>query len=580
MNSLSHKLLLCLITSALLGCVSNQAEFEDAQSDEQLMQTAQPNPGEQETIEYGHFTEEQLYQTIISELGAQRGVLDQAGDRYFKLAMETKDPSIIQRAIQFASVNNDVQALTELGLLWVEIAPDTTAAHLMLSYQLLESGLFEQALGHMIQIIELGGQFDFTALSARTTQVDTATREALIASLRTLSLSHPSQRSLKLSLVRLLDQNQQTQQGLAVLQTLIKTEGDDPQLAVVNAQLLQKLDRGNEAIKSLKKSVRSNPDNSALRFSYARLLIQNDELAQARQQFETLIINNPTDYETLYSIALLNLEMEDFEAASSAFTRLISANQRVDESHFYLGYIAEQGSHLEQAISHYRNVRIGTSNFLAAQQQATRFAIELDQLESAHRWLSQLSQGQPRLEVLFTTIESSALIQAGHLVPAQQLLTQAIETHPLDTDLLFARVLLYDRIKDPVSAEADLRRIISLEPDDSRALNHLGYMLADQTTRFDEALELLELAIAISPDDPAIIDSLAWVQYKLGRYEQAAANLRRAFAVFPDPEVASHLGEVLWTLGKQEEASQIWNNALQDTPDSELLKNVMERFIP
>ena len=103
-------------------------------------------------------------------------------------------------------------------------------------------------------------------------------------------------------------------------------------------------------------------------------------------------------------------------------------------------------------------------------------------------------------------------------------------------------------------------------------------MLADQTTRFEEALELLELAIAISPDDPAIIDSIAWVQYKLGRYGEALANLGRAFAAFPDHEGASHLGEVLWVMGREDEAIQVWQNALEATPDSELIKEAMERL--
>ena len=119
-----------------------------------------------------------------------------------------------------------------------------------------------------------------------------------------------------------------------------------------------------------------------------------------------------------------------------------------------------------------------------------------------------------------------------------------------------------------------------MQPDDSRALNHLGYMLADQTTRFEEALELIQRAIAIAPDDPAIIDSLAWAQYKLGNYEQALINLRRAFAAFPDHEVASHLGEVLWQMGREEEASAIWQNALEARPDSELIRDVIERFQP
>jgi len=139
---------------------------------------------------------------------------------------------------------------------------------------------------------------------------------------------------------------------------------------------------------------------------------------------------------------------------------------------------------------------------------------------------------------------------------------------------------MHDGLNDMPSSEQDLRRIITLLPDDSRALNHLGYMLADRTTRFEEALNLIEKAIAVSPDDPAIIDSLAWAQYKLGRYEEAVDNLRRAFAAFPDHEVASHLGEVLWVSGQESEALRVWNDALEETPDSDLIKEAMQRLNP
>ena len=118
-------------------------------------------------VEYGSFTKAQLYQAIISELGAQRGVLEDAGDSYFNLALETKDLGIIRRAVQFASANNDLNALLQLGLLWSEIDPSDPQPELMLSFQFLETGNYEQALSHMARVIELGGEIDFSALSAR-----------------------------------------------------------------------------------------------------------------------------------------------------------------------------------------------------------------------------------------------------------------------------------------------------------------------------------------------------------------------------------------------------------------------------
>ena len=175
-------------------------------------------------------------------------------------------------------------------------------------------------------------------------------------------------------------------------------------------------------------------------------------------------------------------------------------------------------------------------------------------------------------------IEANLLMQLEETDRANAVLSDMLQRYPNDTDLLFTRVLLHDSLGDMESSERDLRRIITLQPDDFRALNHLGYMLADRTTRFQEALELLEQAIALAPDDPAVIDSLAWAQYKVGRYEDALQNLRRAFAAFPDHEVASHLGEVLWVMGREQEALQVWEDALEETPDSPIVSEAMERL--
>jgi len=529
-------------------------------------------------IEYGNFTEEQLYQAIISELGAQRGEIEDAGNNYFDLAFSTRDLGVIQRAVQFASINNDLNALLQLGLLWADVVQNDPQPHLLLSYQFLESGNFEQALSHMARVIDLGGNIDFAVLSSRTGRLAPEARTGLIANLRELRREYPQQESIQMALVRLLAQNQQFTKALTELKAVKQRLPLTSEIVVLESQLQQSLENPVQALRTLRNGVREFPDDNDLRLSYARLLIQQDDYPEAQNQFRLMMERNPQDWETLYSIALLDVEMENYSNAASAFQRLIGVEQRVDESQFYLGYVYEQQEDFIRAIEHYRQVRIGTNNFLAAQQQATRFSIQLGELEDAHQWLSQMSRGQPRLEVLFTTIEAGALQQYGHNTEAKALLDSALNRYPNDADLLFARVIYYDSIGDRNGSETDLRQIILMQPEDSRALNHLGYMLADQTTRYEEAVELLERAIAISPDDPAIIDSLAWAQYKLGNYEDALANLRRAYAAFRDHEVASHLGEVLWVMGRQDEALRVWNEALQETPDSPLIKEAMERL--
>jgi len=201
-----------------------------------------------------------------------------------------------------------------------------------------------------------------------------------------------------------------------------------------------------------------------------------------------------------------------------------------------------------------------------------------ERFDEAHALVLSVSEGRPELEIMLVAVEVDALMSTNQLERADALLSATLEIYADNVDLLFARALLSDRQGNLARAEEDLRRIIALEPQNATALNQLGYTLADRTDRHEEALALLERAIAADPEDPAIIDSLAWAQYKLGRYEEALANLERAFAVFPDAEVAAHLGEVLWMMGRQDDANRVWNEALRERPDSAILLNTIERL--
>src|SRR5690606_27010481 len=126
--------------------------------------------------------------------------------------------------------------------------------------------------------------------------------------------------------------------------------------------------------------------------------------------------------------------------------------------------------------------------------------------------------------------------------------------------------------------ERDLRDIIEREPDNATALNALGYTLADRTTRYAEAKALIERAHQLNPEDAATLDSLGWVNYRLGNLEEAERYLRAALARFPDHEVAAHLGEVLWVQGRQREARKVWSEALQAQPDSPILRSTIKRL--
>ncbi|MCY1415300.1 Beta-barrel assembly-enhancing protease [compost metagenome] len=158
------------------------------------------------------------------------------------------------------------------------------------------------------------------------------------------------------------------------------------------------------------------------------------------------------------------------------------------------------------------------------------------------------------------------------------MLDQALQQYPEDLSLLYTRAMLAEKRDDLAQMEKDLRAIIQREPDNAMALNALGYTLSDRTTRYAEAKSLIEQAHRINPEDPAVLDSLGWVNYRLGNLDEAERLLRQALERFPDHEVAAHLGEVLWAQGKQREAKKVWSNALKEQPDSPILRSTVLRL--
>jgi len=126
--------------------------------------------------------------------------------------------------------------------------------------------------------------------------------------------------------------------------------------------------------------------------------------------------------------------------------------------------------------------------------------------------------------------------------------------------------------------ERDLQQILKKDPNHGDALNALGYTLADQTDRYPEALGYIERALAQKPDSPAFLDSMGWIQYRLGNRDQALTYLRRAYDLLKDGEIAAHLGEVLWVNGQRDEALQVWDGILAKDPKSEHVLKAKERF--
>ena len=127
-------------------------------------------------------------------------------------------------------------------------------------------------------------------------------------------------------------------------------------------------------------------------------------------------------------------------------------------------------------------------------------------------------------------------------------------------------------------AEKDLKKILTLQPDNHNALNALGYILATHTNRKKEALHYLEQALQLSPNDPIYMDSMAWLLYRMGKIADSLELLYKAYKIDEAPIIATHLGEVLWANGQPKQAEAIWKKAWQTDPNDKELLNTLKQY--
>ena len=174
--------------------------------------------------------------------------------------------------------------------------------------------------------------------------------------------------------------------------------------------------------------------------------------------------------------------------------------------------------------------------------------------------------------------EVQLLLDEKKLAEAREVLNKANAESPDDVDLVYQEAMVDERLNRLDDMEQLLRRILVLQPDNSQALNALGYSLADRNLRLDEALTMVRQAHELSPADPFIVDSLGWVEYRMGHYDAATTLLTQAYSSRKDTEIAAHLGEALWAEGKHDEAARVLRDAHKVDAGNEVLKQTMARL--
>jgi tetratricopeptide (TPR) repeat protein len=274
--------------------------------------------------------------------------------------------------------------------------------------------------------------------------------------------------------------------------------------------------------------------------------------------------------------ALIELELKRYDNAEATLLSLIALQQRVDEAWYYLGRTRQAAGRSDDAIDAYENVG-AIQEFVDAKRRAADLLRGTeDEVAVSQFFVEQRTRFQDQAERLY--LVEAELQREAAPEAAIATYTQALSEYPASLSLLYGRAMLFEAEGDIAAMETDLRAILAEDPDNATTLNALGYTLTNNTTRYDEAAQLIERALELNPREPAMLDSLGWVYFKMGRFIEAENILREAYELLPDPEVAAHLGETLWSQGKRLEAKDIWRSGLGRDANNVHIRSTLNRL--
>lgn len=518
---------------------------------------------------------------MAGEMAAGRQEPGVAAREFLAALAVIKDAELAQRTTALAAAARDEDLTLRAAQRWLEIEPTAGDAREVIARVALRQGRADEVAAQCRELIKghaSGVDDGFRQAALILGQTDNRNETLALTIMQQLVSEWPQRAAAHHALSALaLRYGELPLAEKAGLQAVKLAPGDrDHVLPLVGVYIRQ--DRLADADALIEQVLRKDKKPADVRMAYAKLLLEADRRDAARAQLQKILAQQPKHADAAFALGILAYNDRDYAKARGYFEPLLTG-QRAQEAAFELGRIAEAQDDYAKAQDYYSRITRGPQALDAAVRRAGLLARQ-DQLDGAQALMQNLRQQLPQLAQRFYLAEGQMLVDTDHLDAAVELYTEALDDFPGDNDLTYGRSLVYERQNRIDLAEQDLRNLIAADKEDSRALNALGYMLTVHTKRLDEAHDLIGRALALEPDDPAIIDSMGWVQFKRGHVEEALALLRKAHERFPDAEVAAHLGEVLWTLGQRDEARSVWDAALRTSPDHAALKETVQRLAP
>ncbi|MDP3341579.1 tetratricopeptide repeat protein [Frigidibacter sp.] len=481
------------------------------------------------------------------------------------LARDPSNPLLLESAILAQLGLGEIQRAVPVATALLAGGRESQVADLVLLVDLAKRGEFDAALERLEAGTTVGplveGLFRAWAELGRGQMSEAQTAFDEVAAVQGLELFGAYHKALALASVGDFEGADKILSGDAAGPLSLTRRG-----VIAHAEVLSQLERNPAALELIDKAFGNEPDPT-LEAMRAQM--------EAGEMLPFTVVTSPADgmAELFHSLAGA-LSGEATDVFTLVYARL-GEYLRPDhvDAILLVAALLESQNQYDLANVSYNRIPRDDPAYPVAELGRAEALIAADRMDAAIEALQQLAKSYPDQEVIWANL-GDVLRRAERFEEAIVAYDAAIalfgEENAGQWPVYYARGICHERQKRYDAAETDMRKALELQPDQPQILNYLGYSFLEQGRNLDEALAMIETAVAARPEDGYIVDSLAWGYYRLGRYEEAVAPMERAVELMPvDAVVNDHLGDVYWAVGRKREAEFQWSRALSFATDSD-----------
>ncbi len=590
MSALFPRTALALTLAVAFSCPIRAAEPEPPAAAASAPAAREPNSAMDGNL---------FLQLLVGEIEANDGRQGGAYELMLDAARRSRDEGLFQRAIDLAVQGRSGDKALAAVKAWRSAHPDSTDA-LRMQLQLLVAldrpGELAEPVRTLIEKLPPGERGAtiaslprFMASLADKARAYSVSEQALAP----FAQAEATRTAVRTALGRLALAADQPDAAFSQARKALAEDPSAPGPVLLAMELMPK----QAAAETLVQGYLARPDAlPPVRLAYARTLDQQQRIGEAAVQLRRLLADQPEQGAAWLSLGAYLVDLHEPDEAIRALERFLAlppgevrnepstdgdepdrGRGMTELAYLLLAQASEQRGDDKGAGQWLDRIEPARVDMATLSRRASLLARagKIDQARALVRDGTARDQPDARTRLL---AEAQVLRDQHRYAEAYELLLGGMRKDPEDTTLMYELAMVADRLNRYDDMEALLRRVIALKPEDHQAHNALGYSLADRNLRLGEALGLVQRAVSLAPHDPFIIDSMGWVQYRLGHNDEAIKLLRRSLLARPHVEVAAHLGEVLWATGQRDEALRVWREGREREADNDVLQETLARL--